>query len=200
VLKRILALFLLIVIFLPVAVLAQDTPGTVKYPTALDSQQSLFEVANRANNALNGSITNSATTLTLNDASLFPSSGAISIDNEIIYYTGKSSNDLTGLVRGRDGTTAASHSNGATVSMRIIARHISVFNEVVRNIEAKVGTSPSTPVANSLFAGTGTGISSWSTSPTVDRMLANPSSPSTTRRRTRWLMAMRLARLLQVLL
>ena len=81
---------------------------------------------------LNGAITASATTITLADASAFPTSGFVVIEkvnittgfyeNEVIEYTGKSSNDLTGCTRGTSApyrgetpvnTTASSHSSGA---------------------------------------------------------------------------------------
>jgi len=67
---------------------------------------------------LNGAINSAVTTLTLADASQFPSSGTnfIIIDSEEISYTGVSGNTLTGLTRGVAGTTAASHSDGATVT------------------------------------------------------------------------------------
>ncbi len=63
-----------------------------------------------------GTFSDSDTTLTLTSATAFPSSGTIQIGSELITYSGKSSNDLTGLTRGTNGTTAASHSNGATVT------------------------------------------------------------------------------------
>jgi hypothetical protein len=83
---------------------------------------------------LNGAITASATTITLADASAFPTSGFVVIEkvnsttgfyeNEVIEYTGKSSNDLTGCTRGTSApyrgetpvnTTASSHATGAKV-------------------------------------------------------------------------------------
>ncbi|NBQ50805.1 MAG: hypothetical protein EBU35_09235, partial [Marivivens sp.] len=60
---------------------------------------------------LNGDISNSATTITLTDATDFPSSGQVKIGSEIITYSGKSSNDLTGCTRGVSGTAAA-HTSG----------------------------------------------------------------------------------------
>jgi len=67
---------------------------------------------------LDGAINSAVTTLTLTDASLFPSSGTnfIIIGSEEISYTGVSGNTLTGLTRGVAGTTAASHSDNATVT------------------------------------------------------------------------------------
>jgi len=77
----------------------------------LDSQLNYDGVST----TLNGDITDSATTITLTDASSFNSSGKIKINKEIITYTGKSSNDLTGCTRGQNLTTAAAHTSGDTV-------------------------------------------------------------------------------------
>jgi hypothetical protein len=62
-----------------------------------------------ATSTLDGAITDSDTTITLDDASSFTTTGTIKIGSEIITYTGKSSNDLTGCTRGTNGTTAAAH-------------------------------------------------------------------------------------------
>lgn len=83
---------------------------------------------------LNGALTDSATTITLADGSEFPTSGFIVIEkvdsttglyiNEVVEYTGRSTNDLTGCTRGTSApyrgvspvnTTATSHATGATV-------------------------------------------------------------------------------------
>jgi hypothetical protein len=83
---------------------------------------------------LNGDITDSATTITLTDGSNFPTSGFIMIkkinsttglyENEVIQYTGRSSNNLTGCTRGTSSpyrgftpsaSTASAHDSGATV-------------------------------------------------------------------------------------
>jgi hypothetical protein len=71
-----------------------------------------------ATTTLSSGITDSATSITLNDASQFPSSGTnyIQIGTEEISYTGISSNVLSGVTRGVRNTTAASHSAGATVT------------------------------------------------------------------------------------
>jgi hypothetical protein len=70
---------------------------------------------------LNGSITATQTTLTLTSGTSFPSTGGyILIGSEQIYYAGVSSNVLTGLQRGVNGTTAAAHSSGAAVGCSTI--------------------------------------------------------------------------------
>jgi len=65
---------------------------------------------------LNGAINSSVTTITVVSTSAFTASGAIWINGEYITYSGKTATDFTGCVRGADGTTAASQSNGALVS------------------------------------------------------------------------------------
>ena len=54
----------------------------------------------------------------LTDSSAFPSSGTIQIDNEFISYTNNNTttNTLSGGARGVNGTTAATHSSGVTVT------------------------------------------------------------------------------------
>jgi len=67
---------------------------------------------------LNGAIDASTTTIVLADASQFPSTGTnfVLIGTEMIQYTGISTNTLTGVTRGARGTTAASHSDGVTIT------------------------------------------------------------------------------------
>jgi hypothetical protein len=75
-------------------------------------------VSGEAVTSLSGGINAITTTVVLSDASLFPSSGTnfIQIDSEEISYTGITGSTLTGVTRGVRNTTAASHSNGATVT------------------------------------------------------------------------------------
>ena len=67
---------------------------------------------------LDGGINSSVTSITVADASQFSSSGTnfAIIGSEEVSYTGISSNTLTGVTRGVAGTTAASHSDGATIT------------------------------------------------------------------------------------
>jgi len=63
-------------------------------------------------------INDSTTSITLNDASQFPSSGTnfLQIGTEEISYTAISGNSLSGVTRGVRNTTAAAHSGGDTVT------------------------------------------------------------------------------------
>jgi hypothetical protein len=74
-----------------------------------------------AYSTLNGGITATATSLILASGTSFTNSpGIIKIDSEQIYYTAKSTNTLTGLVRGYNGTTAATHATSAAVGCSTI--------------------------------------------------------------------------------
>ena len=65
---------------------------------------------------LNGSHSSSVTTLTLTSTTDFDSAGSAYIGSEIISYTGVSGNDLTGVTRGTQSTTAATHASGVQVA------------------------------------------------------------------------------------
>ncbi len=70
---------------------------------------------------LNGTITSTATTITLTSGTGFRSPGRLIIDDEVISYEDISSAGLLrGVQRGLEGTTAAAHTTGATVTERDI--------------------------------------------------------------------------------
>jgi len=111
----------------------------------LDSQLSY----SGGTSTLNGNISNSATTVTVASGTSFTSSGKIKIDGEIITYTGKSTNDLTGCTRGTQSTTAAAHTSGATVKQVVNA--VSGLNHLegqVVNILADGATHPEKTVSS----------------------------------------------------
>ena len=78
--------------------------GTSNYPTSVDTTTELIEAANNAADTLSGAITAISTSLTLTDSTEFTNSGIVAIDNELMSFTGKSGNTLTGLTRGIEGT------------------------------------------------------------------------------------------------
>jgi hypothetical protein len=65
---------------------------------------------------LNTTVNSSATSIVLTSATGFSSTGTIVIDSESITYSGISTNTLTGCTRGANGSTAAAHTAGATVT------------------------------------------------------------------------------------
>lgn len=64
---------------------------------------------------LNGGIDDSVTTITVDSTTDFSSSGTIYIDDETIYYTGKTTTTFTGCTRGADSTTAVAHADNSVV-------------------------------------------------------------------------------------
>ena len=74
-------------------------------------------------NTLNGALLNNAngtggtgSNITLASVSGFPDAGTIKVGDELITYTGVSSPNLTGIVRGAFSTSVSAHNNGATVT------------------------------------------------------------------------------------
>lgn len=98
--------------------------------------------ANNASGVLGAQLSNVATSLTLLDASAFPSPGSdfylctlVALNNngqesawEIVKVTGKASNTLT-IVRAQEGTSAATWPLGSTVQMRVTAGTLDSFTD-----------------------------------------------------------------------
>lgn len=97
-------------------------PASVKLnvasPEALKRQKLFLPF----NTALNGAITNSDTTITVDSTANFLSPYStefhtyIKIDDELIKYAGKTSTTFTGCERGQLGTVASSHSDNSTAN------------------------------------------------------------------------------------
>lgn len=68
-------------------------------------------------NALGASLSSTASSMTVNSTSGFPASGCLTVDSELITYTGKTNTTFTGLTRHVYGTSSASHSSGASLML-----------------------------------------------------------------------------------
>jgi len=73
-----------------------------------------------AYSTLSSGINATDTSLTVAAGANFPNSGVVQIDSEIIAYSGKATNTLTGLIRGYNGTTPASHLAAAGVGSYLL--------------------------------------------------------------------------------
>jgi hypothetical protein len=80
------------------------------------------QIQNSSSSTLNGAINNSVTTVTVTTGANFPSAGnyRVRVGTEIMLVTARSTNDLT-VVRGYEGTTAASHSSGDACTLVLTA-------------------------------------------------------------------------------
>lgn len=79
-------------------------------------------MSNSTTITLNGGINATDTTITLSTVTGLASTGFIKIDNETISYTNvnPTTNQLVNCWRGQNGTTAASHSTGASITVQNI--------------------------------------------------------------------------------
>lgn len=74
--------------------------------------------SNATTATLTSTINSTITTIPITGVSQLPSSGFIKLDNETISYSAVNGNDLVYCARGQNGTTAASHTAGASVTIQ----------------------------------------------------------------------------------
>lgn len=141
--------------------------ATTDFPGALDSKDSLVWAANNASTTLATTINSTDTSIVLTSGAAFPSSGIVLIDSELIAYSSKATDTLTVQAsptgRGYESTTAAGHTAGAVVRLVISAASHNVQSDAIIATQTKIGTGASTPAANVVLTGTGTGTSAWAT-------------------------------------
>lgn len=80
-------------------------------------------------------MSSSATSVTVDDTSEFPETGRLKIEDEVIYYTGKTPVSFTGLSRGQKGTKAVEHANNVTVhnGYKVIIQSFNVNMPILNN-------------------------------------------------------------------
>lgn len=167
-----------------------SVPFTTNYPTAVDDATSLGDAANRFATTLQApGLTAGATSMTVASTTGAPTSGALTVDSEEIYYTGKTGTTFTGLLRGQDGSVAASHNVGATVEGRILAAHHKALRAAIIATQTKVDSLSGNTV-NPVFSGETVRMENDNTTPSmpysliVDQattnLLPNPSAETNT--------------------
>lgn len=75
-----------------------------------------FQDLDYATTLLNGSLTNSTTTINVDSTADFPEQGRLKVDDEEIFYTGKTPSSFTGCTRGVRDTIAVSHNDNAVIN------------------------------------------------------------------------------------
>lgn len=81
-----------------------------------------LNAGNNSQTLLDGAITDTDTSMTVLDGSIFPDTPfAVTIEDEIIYVGAKSGNIFSSLLRGQEGTAAAAHAKGVSVENRMTA-------------------------------------------------------------------------------
>ena len=84
-------------------------------PSLLNKFETTLSARKLTNLDESSNISESATSITVIDASEFPVSGVIRIDDEYIAYSAKTDTSLSGLTRGYDGSSAAAHLKDSVV-------------------------------------------------------------------------------------
>lgn len=88
---------------------------------------------NNPQTTLNGAITNVATSMVVTSALSFPSQSTanfrVLIDSEVIQVYGGQGTTTWTILRGLEGTSATSHSNGATVTLQLSAFDFNSFRQ-----------------------------------------------------------------------
>ena len=69
----------------------------------------------------------------------FPTSGTFTVGSEDISYTGKAADKFTGIGRGENGTTAATHLNNAPAFVNVYAKSIRAFRSFLVALNIKRG-------------------------------------------------------------
>jgi hypothetical protein len=120
------------------------------YPNAIDDASSLYSPADAFSAKPLETITtmpvySGDTTIAVESTGVgFPDEyGILSIDDELIVYTGKTATQFIGCQRGAFGTVAAQHTSGATVRANMVSAYIKALQEAVIAIEQELSTASS---------------------------------------------------------
>lgn len=105
------------------------------YPTSVATDADLYLTKNQLATQLDGSIDASQTTITVDSTTGFPTVGVVTIDSEVIKYTGTTATQFTGCTRGFDGTGATTHMDNAPVRHAVTAIHHNALKDEVIAIE-----------------------------------------------------------------
>lgn len=110
------------------------------YPLAVDSTVQLYDATNNAVTKLARGVTYSSKYLIVDDTSLFPDTGLVSIaGKETVYYGSKTANSFRDLTRGYAGSLQAPWSAGVSVEGRVFAEIHNAKKDAVINIETNLG-------------------------------------------------------------
>ena len=122
------------------------------YPGASSQDSDLYIAVNNLSTTLSDNpLTSGATTVNVSSTTGFPSVGFISIDSEVIKYTGITISSFTGCTRGADGTTPTSHTQNSQVSHNIVAAHHNASKDEIKAVESDlVSAYGNVPIATSL--------------------------------------------------
>ena len=118
------------------------------YPGAIDSAASLYSPvdafsAKPLETTTTGAVLAGDSTINVAATSggFVATYGILSIDDELVVYTGKTGTQFTGCQRGAFGTAAAGHGNAVAVKANMVAGFITALQSAVVAIETELGTA-----------------------------------------------------------
>jgi hypothetical protein len=118
------------------------------YPGAIDSAASMYSPvdafsAKPLETTTTGAVLAGDSTINVASTSggFAATYGILSIDDELIVYTGKTGTQFTGCQRGAFGTAAAGHGNGVAVKANMVAGFITALQSAVVAIETELGSA-----------------------------------------------------------
>jgi hypothetical protein len=134
-----------------------DTPGIVKFPTSLDSADSLVQVGNGLVTTLSVGLATGQTSIVVVNASSWPLTGIATIQKRVTATVGsetvflptgpveivnfeRSGNTLT-ITRAQQGTSDIPHDAGDYIECRITAKHHEVLRDAVLAVETELQSS-----------------------------------------------------------
>lgn len=129
-------------------------PNTAAFPTAVATTTQLPVANANCTSTLSASITNSATSIAVNDASSFINFPIlVRVENEYMLVGGKSTNTLTSVTRGVSGTTAATHAADTIINGYIFSTQYNQATAEIIAIETALGASLVNVIKTSQAAG-----------------------------------------------
>ena len=135
----------------------------------IHTNANVLQVQNNATTTLSAGINASQTTIPLTNAAKFSTDGGYAVieesssspvNEEVIYYSGKSGNTLTGVTRAVDGSTAQNGNIGDTVSVRDFAQHHNAVADAAKVTSQDLANLASGTEAFSTMAQTSAGAGS----------------------------------------
>lgn len=121
------------------------------YPSAVATNAELHVAVNNLATTLAAAIDGTQTTgIILTSSTGFPTAGFVTIESEVISYTGISVNELTGVTRGADGTPQASHAISLPVNHYVVAAHHNDLKDELINVETELFSRIDATVASTI--------------------------------------------------
>lgn len=101
------------------------------FPGGISSDSDLYVAVNDKFTTLTSPVLIPDTTINVVSTTGFPVSGLITIESEVISYSGVTASSFTGCVRGQDGTSAATHATPNNVELFVVAAHHNVLKDEI---------------------------------------------------------------------